>query len=98
MRRSTIALVALVTVMIGTLAALATLQYRWLGALSDAEGQSMRGAMEQALIACGMTTAYAPIVTTHGEVLHATSSLHEIADGDLLLADVGAERVLFHAV
>jgi Xaa-Pro aminopeptidase len=51
----------------------------------------VRGAMEQAIIACGMTAAYAPIVTTHGEVLHATSSVREIAPGDLLLADVGAE-------
>ncbi len=48
MRRSTIGFIALVATMVGTLAVLATLQFRWLGALSDAEARSMRGAMEQA--------------------------------------------------
>jgi Xaa-Pro aminopeptidase len=38
-----------------------------------------------------MTTAYSPIVTTHGEVLHAGFSERPLAAGDLLLADVGAE-------
>src|SRR5258706_4011472 len=45
MRRSTIGLVVLVATMVVTLAVLATLQYRWLGALSDAEEQRLRGAM-----------------------------------------------------
>jgi Xaa-Pro aminopeptidase len=51
----------------------------------------VRGAMEQAITSRGMTTAYASIVTTRGEILHATSSRGQMAAGDLLLADVGAE-------
>jgi Xaa-Pro aminopeptidase len=51
----------------------------------------VRAAMEAAIIASGMTTAYLPIVTVHGEVLHATTHHRELGDGDLLLADVGAE-------
>jgi Xaa-Pro aminopeptidase len=35
--------------------------------------------------------AYSPIVTVHGEVLHSHSHRHALRDGDLLLADVGAE-------
>jgi Xaa-Pro aminopeptidase len=38
-----------------------------------------------------MTTAYASIVTVHGEVLHNTHYYHSLQPGDLLLADVGAE-------
>lgn len=48
-------------------------------------------AMERELIARGMGTSYQPIVTVHGEVLHNHSHHREIKDGDLLLADVGAE-------
>lgn len=48
MRRSTIGLMVLVTTMLVTLAVLAVLQYRWLGALSDAEEQRMRTAMDSA--------------------------------------------------
>src|SRR5256885_3769230 len=48
MRRSTIGLAVLVTTMVVTLAVLATLQYRWLGALSDAEEQRMHVAMDAA--------------------------------------------------
>lgn len=51
----------------------------------------VRAAMESAIVASGMTTAYAPIVTIEGEVLHATTHHRELRDGDLLLADVGAE-------
>jgi len=51
----------------------------------------VRAAMEHALVSRGMTTAYPPIVTVHGEVLHNHDYHHELQDGDLLLADVGAE-------
>lgn len=52
---------------------------------------AIRAAMESALLARGMGTSYASIVTVHGEVLHAHSYDHTLHDGDLLLADVGAE-------
>ncbi|HYO97357.1 MAG TPA: M24B family metallopeptidase, partial [Polyangiaceae bacterium] len=51
----------------------------------------VRAAMEAAFIGCGHTTAYNSIVTRHGEVLHAHRSDGVLADGDLLLCDVGAE-------
>jgi Xaa-Pro aminopeptidase len=47
--------------------------------------------MEAALTSRGMTTSYGSIVTTHGEILHNESHHHELAGGDLLLCDVGAE-------
>ncbi len=52
---------------------------------------SVRAAMEHAIVARGMTTAYAPIVTVRGEILHANQYHRELRGGDLLLADVGAE-------
>lgn len=52
---------------------------------------AIRGAMEGALITRGMGTSYPSIVTVHGEVLHSHSYDNELRDGDLLLADVGAE-------
>jgi Xaa-Pro aminopeptidase len=54
----------------------------------------VRAAMEQVILARGMTTAYNSIVTGHGEVLHNEDYHHGIAPGDLLLADVGAETPL----
>jgi len=48
-------------------------------------------AMERELTKRGMTTAYGSIVTVRGEVLHNESHHRLPADGDLLLADVGAE-------
>ena len=51
----------------------------------------VRAAMEQELIKRGMTTAYGSIVTVHGEVLHNEAHHHVLQEGDLLLADVGAE-------
>jgi len=48
-------------------------------------------AMEQELLARGMGTAYGSIVSVHGEVLHNHRHENVIADGDLLLCDVGAE-------
>jgi Xaa-Pro aminopeptidase len=52
---------------------------------------AVRAAMEAALIARGMGCAYPSIVTPHGEILHSERYDHELRDGDLLLADVGAE-------
>jgi Xaa-Pro aminopeptidase len=52
---------------------------------------AVRAAMERPIVASGMTTAYASIVTVHGEVLHSNEYHRELALGDLLLADVGAE-------
>lgn len=51
----------------------------------------VRARMEAAIGEVGLGTAYASIVTTHGEVLHAGFSERELLAGDLLLADVGAE-------
>lgn len=51
----------------------------------------VRAAMEQRIVALGMTPAYGSIVTVHGEVLHDTTHARVLGDGDLLLADVGAE-------
>jgi len=47
--------------------------------------------MESEIIARGMTVAYGSIVTSHGEVLHNEAHHHLLGEGDLLLADVGAE-------
>src|SRR5262245_15997525 len=51
----------------------------------------VRAAMEAALMARGMGCAYPSIVTPHGEILHSERYDLRLADGDLLLADVGAE-------
>ena len=51
----------------------------------------VRAAMEATLTARGMTCAYPSIVTPHGEILHSERHDARLADGDLLLADVGAE-------
>lgn len=58
------------------------------GAATEA---AVRAAMEQVIMAHGMTCAYNSIVTVHGEVLHNEHYHHPLASGDLLLADVGAE-------
>jgi Xaa-Pro aminopeptidase len=52
---------------------------------------AVRASMESAFAAWGYVPAYQPIVTVHGEVLHAMRSDGILMDGDLLLADVGAE-------
>jgi len=52
---------------------------------------AVRAAMEAEIIARGMTVAYGSIVTSHGEVLHNEEHHNVLAEGDLLLADVGAE-------
>jgi Xaa-Pro aminopeptidase len=51
----------------------------------------VRAAMEARLVARGMTCAYPSIVTPHGEVLHSERYDYSLRDGELLLADVGAE-------
>jgi Xaa-Pro aminopeptidase len=51
----------------------------------------VRAHMELAMARHGMATAYSPIVTVHGEVLHHEAYDGVLARGDLLLADVGAE-------
>lgn len=51
----------------------------------------VRAAMEAAVLGSGMTNAYAPIVTAHGEVLHHERYDNVLGDRDLLLADMGAE-------
>ncbi len=58
------------------------------GATTEAQ---VRAAMEQVIMAAGMTCAYNSSVTVHGEVLHNEQYHHPLAPGDLLLADVGAE-------
>lgn len=52
---------------------------------------AVRAAMQGALLARGAGVAYEPIVTVHGEILHAHASSHMLAEGELVLADVGAE-------
>lgn len=64
------------------------------GMLATSPGVSevvVRSAMEQAIIACGLSTSYQSIVTVHGEVLHNHHYQNILRAGDLLLADVGAE-------
>ena len=51
----------------------------------------IRAAMEQVIMAGGMTCAYNSIVTVHGEVLHNNHYHHPLGEHDLILADVGAE-------
>ncbi len=51
----------------------------------------LRAHMEAELLKRNMTTAYGSIVTVHGEVLHNEAHHHVLQDGDLVLADVGAE-------
>lgn len=51
----------------------------------------VRGAMEGALVAAGLSPGYTPIVTTRGEVLHAERSDGNLESGHLLLCDVGGE-------
>lgn len=47
--------------------------------------------MESEIRRAGMLSAYQPIVTCRGEVLHNESYANTLVPGDLLLADVGAE-------
>lgn len=54
---------------------------------------TVRACMEAAMTERGLGVAYSPIVTTHGNVLHAGFTERPLEPGDLLLADVGAETV-----
>jgi Xaa-Pro aminopeptidase len=54
----------------------------------------IRAAMESVIIAENMTFAYPSIVTVRGEVLHNEHYHHPLKNGDLLLADVGAETAM----
>ena len=54
------------------------------------EGE-IHAAMQREILAAGMTNAYGPIVTVHGEVLHHEEHENVVQEGDLVLADVGAE-------
>ena len=51
----------------------------------------VRAAMEAVALAHDVPLAYVPIVTVHGEVLHAHAYANTLGGADLLLADVGAE-------
>lgn len=63
-----------------------------MASLASAEIEAeVRAAMEQVILARGMSCAYGSIVTVHGEVLHNHHYHHSLQPGDLLLADVGAE-------
>jgi Xaa-Pro aminopeptidase len=48
-------------------------------------------AMLGSMMAAGMRPSYEPIVTVHGEVLHAETYDNVVGANDLILADVGAE-------
>ncbi|MDB9315856.1 aminopeptidase P family protein [Spirulina sp. CS-785/01] len=54
----------------------------------------VRGAMEGVILAHNFTCAYPSIVTKQGEVLHNEVHYHSLQNGDLILADVGAETEL----
>lgn len=76
------------------LAAEATAEAHRAGLAATRPGRTaaaVRAAMESVFIARGMSCAYPSIVTPHGEVLHSERYDHRLAEGDLLLADVGAE-------
>lgn len=51
----------------------------------------VHAAMEREILAAGMTNAYGPIVTVHGEILHNEAHENRVGAHDLILADVGAE-------
>jgi Xaa-Pro aminopeptidase len=58
---------------------------------AGAREHAVVAAMESLFTASGFRSAYGSIVTTHGEVLHNEDHSHTLQEGDLLLADVGAE-------
>ena len=75
-------------------AALATAEAHEAGARASRTARvesEIRAAMESAMARHRMGTAYGPIVTVHGEVLHNERQDGAVAPGDLVLADVGAE-------
>ncbi len=58
---------------------------------AGAPAHRVHAAMEQVVLEHGAVMAYSPIVTPHGEVLHSDRYDLLLHEGDLLLADVGAE-------
>ena len=75
-------------------AAAATNAAHRVGMAASAPGRQehdVRGIMEGEILRRGMACAYQPIVTVHGEVLHNNHYHHDLASGDMVLADVGAE-------
>ncbi|EDM75836.1 aminopeptidase P [Plesiocystis pacifica SIR-1] len=76
-------------------AAAATVEAHLAGMAATRPGlreSDVRAAMERPILARDMSTAYGSIVTVHGEILHSHSYDHRVEDGDLLLADVGADN------
>lgn len=72
----------------------ATVEAHLAGMRATAPGRreaAVAAAMQAVMAAAGMGLSYAPIVTAHGEVLHAHRHDGLLRDGDLLLCDVGAE-------
>lgn len=62
--------------------------------LDHASEAAVRAEIESVMMAQQCSTAYASIVTVHGEVLHNDAYPHALAPGDLLLVDAGAETLL----
>lgn len=61
-------------------------------ARAGARESDVAGALIGHLLASGCRTAFNPIVTVHGEVLHLEGYPNVLAAGDLLLIDCGAEE------
>lgn len=62
--------------------------------LNHTSEAAVRADIESVMMAHQCPTAYASIVTVHGEVLHNDAYPHVLAPGDLLLVDAGAETPL----
>ncbi len=61
------------------------------GALAATNETLIRGRFVGALLGRGLDLAYGPIVTRHGEILHAPAGHAPLQPGDLVLCDVGGE-------
>ncbi|WP_462323535.1 aminopeptidase P family protein [Desulfoplanes sp.] len=59
--------------------------------------QQIKGAIEAEVVMRGARRSFAPIVTTHGHILHNPDSNNTLARGDLLLIDSGAETAMGYA-
>lgn len=78
-------------------AAQITAEAHWQGmqsTLNHSSEAAIRAEIESVIMAHQCTTAYASIVTVHGEVLHNDTYPHAFTPGDLLLVDAGAETPL----
>jgi Xaa-Pro aminopeptidase len=58
---------------------------------SSVHERQVYGALQGHLRSRGFEDSFLPIISTHGEILHNETYEHEIAPGDLLLCDAGAE-------